>query len=183
MLAVCLCRFWMIFGMERVSGVKDPAQHHICPPNGAPTTQRIAEVDVGGTRRIATARLAAGQRTLEWEHVLTAAVGWAACRLCSGAVKRLWRAVVDGRASTAVVVGWRCEGGNALVVGRHIELAAFAQAMGDGDLIRWRSRLSDPRTDLIIRAWPISLTPNASNHTLTRLESTVMATEASQISS
>jgi hypothetical protein len=107
--------------------------------------------------------------TPEQKHGLTAAVGWAACRLCSRAVKRLWRAVVDGGASTAVVVGWRCEGGNALVVGRHIELAAFARAMGDGDLIRWRSRLSDPRTDLPIRGWPISLTP-ASNHTLAPLE-------------
>lgn len=69
---------------------------------------------------------------VESADVLTAAVGGAASRLCSRAGEVLWRAVVGRRASAAMVVSWRRERGNALIVGRHVELAAFTQVAAGG---------------------------------------------------
>lgn len=81
--------------------------------------------------------------------VLTASVGLTASRVCGRAVETLRRAVVCGRASAAVVVSWRREGSNALIVRRHVELAAFAVFPGsvclsDGSqIIRSFSEIED----------------------------------------
>ena len=71
--------------------------------------------------------------------MLTAAVGRAASRLRCRTLEVLWRAVVGRGASTAVVVSWRREGSNSLVVRRHVESAAFTLATGVVCVIRWRS--------------------------------------------
>lgn len=77
--------------------------------------------------------------SVENRYILTAAAGGATCRLCSRAGEVLWRAVVDGRASTAMVVSWRREGSNALVVVGHIESTAFELRASVVCVIRWRS--------------------------------------------
>lgn len=117
------------------------------------------KVDVGDHVQAATSMGCGGAEVqVECWCILTAGVGLAASRVCSRAVEVLWRAVVGGRASTAVVVSWGREGSNALVVKRHVELAAFAQSTGvdayqivgfirsrisPSDLCRMRSRRRD----------------------------------------
>jgi hypothetical protein len=87
-----------------------------------------------------------------WD-ILTAGVRLAASRICGRAVEVLWRAVVGGRASTAVVVSWGRQGSNALVVGRHVELAAFAVFPGALCLSDRDYQISEIEGQ-VIRPWP-----------------------------
>ena len=108
------------------------------------------KVEIGGNVQAAIAMSCGGAEVqVMSRNLLTAGVGLAASKVCSRAVATLWRAVVGGRACTAVVVSWRCEGSNALVVRRHVELAAFAVFPGsvclsDGSqIIRSFSEIED----------------------------------------
>jgi hypothetical protein len=95
------------------------------------------KVDVAGNGQagIATGCGGAKVQAERW-YILTAGVGLAASKVCSRAVATLWRAVVGGRASTAMVVGWGCEGSNALVVRRHCRIGGVRSLSGECVLIR-----------------------------------------------